>query len=93
MPKPGLLPKQLLDVLKNREIFPIGALAYYGPDDQTCTRIIACVIIAPDAIPRFQHWQGDEVCADPLAATEIGRFFKLNGVQDVRGPLCPFWRS
>ena len=83
MPKPGQLPDQLRGILETKEVYPIGTLAYYGPDDQTCTRISASVVNAPNARPQFRHWQEADVCVDPQVAAEIGEFFKLNGVQDV----------
>jgi hypothetical protein len=83
MPKPGQLPQQILDILETKETYPLGTLAYYGPDDQTCTRIIASVINAPNARPQFREWWDMDVCDDPQVAAEIGSFFRLNGVLDV----------
>ncbi len=83
MPRPGHLPEQLLEILQTKESYPIGTLAYYGPDDQNCTRIIASVVNAPNARPQFRDWQDDYVCSDSQVAGEIGEFFKLNGVRDV----------
>lgn len=31
--------------------FPIGTLAHYGPDDKTCTKIVAGVILSENAEP------------------------------------------
>ena len=83
MPKPGQLPQQLLEILETKEVYPVGTLAYYGPDDQSCSRIIASVVNAPNARPQFRDWLGDDVCVDPQVAAEIGEFFRLNGVCDV----------
>lgn len=77
------LPLQIEKVLETKEIYPIGTLAYYGPDDQTCTKIIASVINAPNARPQFRQWGDEDVSSDPQVALEIGNFFRLNGVQDV----------
>ncbi len=83
MPKLGQLPLQILEMLESKEVYPIGTLAYYGPDDQSCTRIIASVVNAPNARPQFRDWQDYDVCVDQQVAAEIGEFFKLNGVRDV----------
>jgi len=83
MPKPGILPDQLLEILETKDNYPIGTLAYYGPDDQNCNRIIASVVNAPNARPQFRDWQDYGVCTDPQVAAEIGEFFKLHGVSDV----------
>jgi len=83
MPKPGLLPNQLLEILETKGVYPIGTLAYYGPNNQICTRIIASVVNAPNAKPQFRYWQEPDVCTSPQVAAEIGEFFKLNSIQDV----------
>ncbi len=83
MPKPGQLPEQLLEILETKQSYPIGTLAYYGPDDHNCNRIIASIVNAPNARPQFRDWQEYDVCTDPQVAGEIGEFFRLNGVQDV----------
>ncbi len=83
MPKPGQLPPQLLAVLANRQDYPLGALAYYGPDDHTCTRITAAVINAPNARPQFRHWWGESPETDPWVIAEIGEFFRLYRVREA----------
>jgi hypothetical protein len=83
MPIPGRLPYQIEDILATKENYPIGTLAYYGPDNQTCTRIIASVINAPNAKPQFREWQDIDVCENPQVASEIGDYFRLAGVKDV----------
>lgn len=83
MPFTGQLPSQIWEILETKEVYPIGILAYYGPDDQTCTKIIASVINAPNARPHSRVWQAQGVCEDPLVAAEIGDFFRLSSVQDV----------
>lgn len=83
MPKQGQLPHQLLEILETKEVYPVGTLAYYGPDDQNCTRIIGSVVNAPNAKPRFREWLDEDVCIDLQVAAEIGEFFRLNGVREV----------
>lgn len=83
MPLPGQLPEQILEILESKETYPLGTLAYYGPDDQSCSKIIASVVNAPNAKPQFREWSELDVCEDPQVAAEIGDFFRSNGVQDV----------
>ncbi len=83
MPLPNLLPNQIRKVLEHKENYPIGTLAYYGPDDQTCTKITASIVNAPNARPYFQSWHADNVCSDPLILADIGSFFKQHGAFEV----------
>lgn len=83
MPLSNALPEQILNALAEKENYPLGTLAYYGPDDQTCTKIIASVVNAPNARPYFKSWSADNVCSDPLVVAEIGTFFKQLGVSEV----------
>lgn len=83
MSTPGKLPSHLEEIIASKQAYPIGTLAYYGPDDQTCTKIVASVINAPNARPQFRQWEDMDICDDPHAVAEIGAFFRLNGVQDV----------
>lgn len=63
--------------------YPIGTLIYYGPDDQTVTKISASVVLYEGAEPIKKSWSGQDITNDPQAISEIGRFFKSSGVQKV----------
>lgn len=63
--------------------YPIGTLVYYGPDDQTVTKITASVVAYEDAPPIQKRWTGDQVTTDPHVLKELGLFFKSHGVQRV----------
>jgi hypothetical protein len=41
--------------------YPIGTLVYYGPDDQTVTKIVASVIPHEGADMISKRWYGDGV--------------------------------
>jgi hypothetical protein len=79
------LPPQLQESLREKENFPVGTLAYYGPDDQTATKIIASVISAPDATPIARDWKIENTSLedDPEMAMEIGDFFCVHEVREV----------
>ncbi len=63
--------------------YPIGTLIYYGPDDQTVTKISASVVLYEGAEPIKKSWTGPEVTSDSEVIREIGRFFKNSGAQRV----------
>lgn len=77
------LPPQLQEAIQEKENFPVGTLAYYGPDDQTCTKIIASVVKAPNAKPQSRQWQAQNASEDPIVIARIGELFKSHGVQEV----------
>jgi hypothetical protein len=63
--------------------FPVGTLIYYGPDDQTVTKITAGVVLSKDATPITRSWYGDNVTTNPVVLADLGQFFKENGVNKV----------
>lgn len=65
--------------------FPIGAVAPYGPDDKTTTKIVASVILREGASPRLQRWYGEDLANDEKVRREIQQFFAEYGVKTVGG--------
>lgn len=63
--------------------YPIGTLIYYGPDDQTVTKISASIVLYEGAEPIKKSWSGPDVTNDPQVIADIGWFFKNSGVQRV----------
>ncbi len=63
--------------------FPIGTLVYYGPDDQTVTKIVASVVPEENGDLISRRWYGEGVVQDPEVITEVGQFFKSQQVQKV----------
>jgi hypothetical protein len=63
--------------------FPIGTIAYYGPDDKITTKIVAGVIKEEDAEPIIKRWVATDVTTNPKVRKEIAKFFKKYGVQRV----------
>jgi hypothetical protein len=68
---------------ENKYTYPIGTLVYYGPDDQTVTKIVASVIPQEGADMISKRWYGDGVVQDTQVIAELGRFFKSHQVQKV----------
>ena len=63
--------------------FPIGTVAYYGPDDKITTKIVAGVIKEEGAEPIIKRWVATDVATNPKVRKEIDRFFKKHGVRRV----------
>jgi hypothetical protein len=73
--------------------FPIGTVAWYGPDDKTTTKIAASVILREGASPILQRWHGEDLATDGNVSSEIKQFFAKHGVKTVgaanRNLGCP----
>lgn len=63
--------------------FPIGTLVYYGPDDQTVTKIVAGVLTARDAKIISKKWLGEGITQNPTVIDEVGKFFQNHQVTKV----------
>jgi len=63
--------------------FPIGTIAYYGPDDQIVNKIVAAVLPDEQTNPILKKWFGEDVSQNPETAAEIGMFFQEQKVQHV----------
>jgi hypothetical protein len=67
----------------NSYTYPIGTLVYYGPDDETVTKIVASVLPEEGASLISKRWYGEGVVQDPQVIAEVGQFFKSQQVQKV----------
>jgi hypothetical protein len=63
--------------------YPLGTIAFYGPDDKTTTKITAAVIVSEDAEPVLKRWVGTDVTTRPKVQQELQAFFQQHGVQAV----------
>src|SRR2546423_9471564 len=63
--------------------FPIGTVAYYGPDDKTTTKIAAGVVLHEDAEPIVERWIATNIIHDVAIQQEVMRFFARHGVKTV----------
>lgn len=61
--------------------FPIGTIAYYGPDDKKVNKIVAAVLPDEHTNPILKKWTGNEIATNPEIASEIGNFFRSNKSQ------------
>ena len=63
--------------------FPIGTIAFYGPDDKTTTKIVAGVILKEDAEAIVERWVGTDVTTSPKVQQQIDTFLEKYGVESV----------
>ena len=63
--------------------YPIGTISYYGPDNQTVTKIVAAVLPDKETNPILKKFIGEGVAKNPEVAAAIGVFFQEQQVQNV----------
>jgi hypothetical protein len=63
--------------------FPIGTVAFYGPDDRTTTKIAAGVIRHNGAKPIIRRWVATDVTLNPKVRSELIAFFRRYNVSTV----------
>jgi hypothetical protein len=63
--------------------YPVGTVAFYGPDDRRTTKIAAGVIEREGAEPILKRWVGTDVTTSPKAQQELQEFFRQHGVRSV----------
>jgi len=69
--------------IRNQTNYPIGTVAYYGPDDQKVTKIVAAVLPDEKTNPILKKWFGVGVGENPETAAAIGEFFRDQQVKNV----------
>ena len=75
--------KHLRMVIEEKKDFPIGVLAYFGPDDKQISKVVAVII--PDKInsPQYKSWKTESFETDTKVAKEIGQYFLEHMVKEV----------
>jgi hypothetical protein len=63
--------------------FPIGTVAFYGPDDKATTKIVAGVIQREGAEAIIERWVGTNVKDSPKVKRQMQQFLDKHGVQSV----------
>ena len=64
-------------------VYPVGTIAFYGPDDRTTTKIAAGVIAAEGAEPILKRWVGTNVLTSRKVQRELASFLEEHGVASV----------
>jgi len=63
--------------------YPIGTIAYYGPDNLEVTKIIAAVLVDEKTNPIIKEWRGQDLAQNQEVAKAIGEYFQEMKVQKV----------
>jgi hypothetical protein len=63
--------------------YPIGTMAFYGPDDKTTTKIAAGVFTPENSDAVIKRWVATDVTTNPRIQREIKEFFEQHGVKSV----------
>ena len=76
-------PRDPRDKRSSAPEYPIGTVAYYGPDDQTTTKIVAGIVKAQDSDAIIRRWMATDVMTNPKIQREIMDFFNEHRVKSV----------
>ena len=65
--------------------YPIGTVAYYGPDDKRATKLVGAIIVSAGAEPDVRTWFVDsgDARSDPVITAELLAYFKAHDVKSV----------
>ncbi|WP_420128676.1 hypothetical protein [Longimicrobium sp.] len=65
--------------------WPLGTLAFYGPDNLHASKVVATVIAYDGAEPLMRKWFEDrvDVRVDRRIGKEVTRFFKTQGARQI----------
>ncbi len=65
--------------------YPLGTVAYYGPDDRRATKVAAGIQFAEDADLEMRRWvvETGDARTDPVVTAELLAHFEANGVKSV----------
>jgi hypothetical protein len=64
--------------------FPVGTVAFYGPDDRTVTKILAAVVAdEAGSITALRKWRGDDLAENPQVSRELAEFFAANPTRSL----------
>lgn len=63
--------------------YPMAAIAYYGPDDQTATKAVVAIIDASQTILDSSSWLVDkgDIRFDEQTSREIARFVQQHAIE------------
>jgi len=71
---------------KGSRSYPVGTIAFYGPDDKRASKAVASVIIEQDSEPtEMRKWfsDTDDLRRSETVLTEIASFLRENGAHSV----------
>jgi hypothetical protein len=69
--------------------YPIGTVAFYGPDDRRASKLVAAIVVSEDAEgdPMLKWFaDGHDLRDDEGVLAEVAAFFKENGMTNIAMP-------
>lgn len=64
--------------------YPIGTVAYYGPDEHTATKVLASVIVDEHSgVVAIRRWVGQDVTRDAHIQREIETFLAAHKAKSI----------
>ncbi len=65
--------------------YPLGTVAYYGPDDRHATKLVASIQLREDADMDMRKWfvETGDARTDPVVTAELLEYFEANGVKSI----------
>jgi hypothetical protein len=96
--KLGWQPRKWLEKKAKRGMrgYPVGAIAFYGPDNRRATKVAVSIVTAPKSEPaEMRRWfaESGDLRTDETVLVEIATFLRRHEVQSValaKGILgCP----
>ena len=69
--------------IHNQKEYPFGTVAYFGPNDQVVTKVVAAVLPDEQTNPILKKWVGEGVGENPQTVAEIGAFLREHQVKNV----------
>jgi hypothetical protein len=73
----------LRKTIEGKDHFPIGVLAYFGPDNEKITKVVAVILQTKTSSPCVKSWKTHDFRTDSVVAKEIGQFFLEKSVSEV----------
>jgi hypothetical protein len=78
---------------KRKPKFPVGTLAYYGPDNVTTTKIVAGILYSAEAKPIIRRYVASDCLSNDRIQRQVFEFFADHGVKTILNPAgnigCP----
>jgi hypothetical protein len=85
--KPGWQPRNWLakKAKAGNRGFPIGTVAFYGPDDRRASKVAVGVIVVEGAEPILRRWFSEtgDVREDEAVGREMAMFLRSQGVHSI----------
>jgi hypothetical protein len=66
--------------------YPIGTIAFYGPDDKRASKVVASIVLAPESEPaEMRRWIAEtgDIRKDETVFAELVSFLRDHGARSV----------